>query len=177
MRRIATAAVLGLGLVTGLAPAARAQEDDRDYLTAFLEDNLSGAGRKITITGFEGALSSRASIERLQIADDSGVWITLDGVVLDWSRSSLLSGEVVVNELTAQTITLERMPDAGPAETTPEVTPFALPDLPVSIEIGEISAGRIVLGAPVLGEHTDEVLGSLGYDATAIAALRQQGVV
>lgn len=158
MRRIAAAATLGLGLVAGLAPDARAQEDDRGYLTAFLEDNLSGAGRKITITGFEGALSSRATIERLQIADDAGVWITLDGVVLDWSRSSLLSGEVVINELTAETITLDRMPDAGPAETTPEVTPFALPDLPVSVEIGEISAGRIVLGAPVLGEPVEAVL-------------------
>ena len=48
------------------------QEDDRGYLTAFLEDNLSDAGRQITITGFEGALSSRATIERLEIADDAG---------------------------------------------------------------------------------------------------------
>ncbi|MGI9134785.1 MAG: CaiB/BaiF CoA transferase family protein [Rhodoferax sp.] len=30
---------------------------------------------------------------------------------------------------------------------------------------------------PLLGEHTDQVLGELGIDAAAIAALRQQGVV
>ena len=100
-----------------LPGAALAQEDDRGYLTAFLEDNLSDAGRKITITGFEGALSSRATITRLEIADDAGVWITLDGVVLDWSRSSLLSGEVVVNELSAETIarTVLRAIDAEPS--------------------------------------------------------------
>ena len=69
-----------------------AQEDDRDYLTAFLEDTLSDAGRQVTVTGFAGALSSQATIERLTIADDQGVWITLTGVVLDWSRSDLFFG-------------------------------------------------------------------------------------
>jgi crotonobetainyl-CoA:carnitine CoA-transferase CaiB-like acyl-CoA transferase len=29
----------------------------------------------------------------------------------------------------------------------------------------------------VLGEHTDDVLGELGYDAEAVAALRRAGVV
>ena len=31
--------------------------------------------------------------------------------------------------------------------------------------------------APLLGEHTDAVLGELGYDASAIAGLRDAGVV
>ena len=70
-----------LALALFLPTAALAQDDDRGYLQAFLEDNLSGAGRQVTITGFEGALSSRATIERLEIADDAGVWITLDEVV------------------------------------------------------------------------------------------------
>jgi translocation and assembly module TamB len=135
---------------------ALAQQDDRDYLTAFLEDNLSGAGRQVTITGFAGALSSRATMQRLQIADDSGVWITLDDVVLDWSRSSLLSGEVVVNELSAATITLARLPTApDDGLPAPEATPFALPDLPVSVDIDALRADRIVLDPAVLGEPVE----------------------
>ncbi len=144
-----------LVLAAVLAPmAAAAQEDDRDYLTAFLEDNLSGAGRQVTITGFEGALSSRATIQRIAIADDTGVWITLDEVVLDWSRSSLFSGELVVNELSAGTITLDRMPalSADGGLPAPEAGGFALPELPVSIDIGSIAAERIVLGEAILGE-------------------------
>jgi formyl-CoA transferase len=34
-----------------------------------------------------------------------------------------------------------------------------------------------ITGAPLLGEHTDEVLAELGYDAEQIAALRAEGVV
>jgi formyl-CoA transferase len=38
---------------------------------------------------------------------------------------------------------------------------------------GEGSIGR----APALGEHTDEVLGELGFTSEEIAAFRKEGVV
>lgn len=34
-----------------------------------------------------------------------------------------------------------------------------------------------ITGAPLLGEHTDEVLASLGYDPDAIASMRAEQVV
>jgi crotonobetainyl-CoA:carnitine CoA-transferase CaiB-like acyl-CoA transferase len=37
--------------------------------------------------------------------------------------------------------------------------------------------GEIATRPPRLGEHTDLVLTDLGYDASAIAALREKGVV
>ena len=37
--------------------------------------------------------------------------------------------------------------------------------------------GGVRHGAPTLGEHTDEVLASLGYDAARIAELRKDGAV
>jgi crotonobetainyl-CoA:carnitine CoA-transferase CaiB-like acyl-CoA transferase len=61
--------------------------------------------------------------------------------------------------------------------------PVGHPDSPVPIPI---AAPPFLLGGapasirrrpPRLGEHTDEVLGELGYDAAAIAALRADGVV
>ncbi len=146
-----------VALCLALAPqTVHAQEDDRSYLVALLEDNLSDAGRKITITGFEGALSSVASLDEMTIADDLGVWITLRDVSLDWSRSALLSGEVSVNSLTAAEIILDRMPDSG-ASSLPaaEAAPFALPDLPVSVRIDKIAAEKIVLGAGILGETVE----------------------
>ena len=135
-----------------LPGTAWAQEDDRDYLTAFLEDTLSGAGRQVTVTGFAGALSSQATIETLTIADDQGVWITLNGVVLDWSRSALLSGEVDVSELSAKEIILARLPKTENGAPSPEASGFCLPDLPVSVKIDRVAAEHIELGPEVLGQ-------------------------
>ena len=94
--------ILPLLLLPVPALAQSQAEEDRGFLTAFLEDNLSDAGRTVTITGFEGALSSRATIRELTIADAQGVWLTLRGVVFDWNRSALFAGEVAVDELSAE---------------------------------------------------------------------------
>lgn len=139
-----------------IASPAFGQEDDRGFLTEFLEDTLSDAGRIVTVTGFEGALSSQATIQSLTIADDTGVWLTINDVVLDWSRSSLLSGALVVEELSAGEIIVERIPDTGEGGMpSPEASGFSLPELPVSVEIGTIAAERIVLGPTVLGQAVE----------------------
>ena len=36
-------------------------EDDKGFITRFLQEKLSGAGRQVNIEGFQGALSSRAT--------------------------------------------------------------------------------------------------------------------
>ena len=152
LRRPTLAAGLALSLVA--APAI-GQTDDRDYLTAFLEDNLSGAGRQVVITGFQGALSSQARIAELTIADDQGIWLTLREVVLDWNRAALLSGNVSVNELSAAEIVVARLPASEQAAPQPEAGSFSLPDLPVSIAIGRVAADRISLGPEVLGQPVE----------------------
>jgi crotonobetainyl-CoA:carnitine CoA-transferase CaiB-like acyl-CoA transferase len=51
-----------------------------------------------------------------------------------------------------------------------------LPLAPTPIELSE-TPGSYRRPAPLLGEHTDQILASLGYAAAEIAALRQEGVV
>lgn len=156
-----------LALICWIAPmgvsaqnTADDTDDERGYLQAFLEDNLSSAGREVRIIGLTGALSSKASIESLSIADDDGVWITLTDVVLDWNRSALLGGRLEVKRLTAKEIDLPRLP-ARPDGITPEAsvaTDFALPELPVSVSIGDLSVDKMLLGQPVLGTAVELTL-------------------
>lgn len=138
---------------TNTPDAAQSDETERDrsFIVGFLEDRLSGAGRDIRIEGFKGLLSSTATLDTLTIADDDGIWFTLSGAELDWSRRALLGGQLEINSISAQEITLERWPQAQPSPATPEATPFSLPELPVSIDIGAIAAERVSLGASVLG--------------------------
>ncbi len=132
--------------------AALGQEDDRSFLVGLIEDNLSGVSRTVRLEGFEGALSSEAALTRLTIADDQGVWLTLEDARLNWDRAALLRGRLDITSLTAGRIALDRLPQADESVTeAAEASGFALPDLPVSVEIGELRADRIELGAPVLG--------------------------
>ena len=133
--------------------AAHAQNDDKGFLTNAIQDALSGAGRSVSIEGFSGALSSTASFERMTISDKDGVWLTLDGATLDWNRSALLRGRLEVQSLTAKRLDVPRLPiSEGEALPDAEAKPFALPDLPVSIDVANFSVGEINLGAPVMGE-------------------------
>ena len=143
-----------------LAFPALAQDearDDRGFLQGLLEDTLSDAGREVRIEGFEGALSSRATIDELTIADDTGVWLTLRGVALDWSRKALLDGRLEVNELKAGEILLPRRPaTAGePAADKAPAQPFALPELPVAVNIARLAADKVVIGKAVFGQAAE----------------------
>ncbi len=89
------------------------EEDDRGYLPSLIEDNLSAEGREIRIQGFSGALSSRATIEQLTIADAEGVWITLNNVGLSWNRLAILRGRIEIAELSAEEVLLPRTPLPG----------------------------------------------------------------
>lgn len=137
--------------------AAVAQDEDGGgFLTRTIEGALSGAGRDVQIIGFAGALSSEATFDTMTIADDQGVWLTLQDVSLIWSRSALLRGRLEVNSLTAQSLSVARLPDPGetPVEIpSAEATPFSfeLPDLPVSINIETFEVAQIDLGEPILG--------------------------
>ncbi|MGR3468058.1 MAG: translocation/assembly module TamB domain-containing protein [Shimia sp.] len=160
-----------------------AQDDDRGLIVGFLEDNLSSAGREVRIEGFAGALSSRATLDRLTIADAEGVWLTLEGAELDWNRSALLRGRLEVEALTATSLSIPRAPVTEEEAPSPEAQPITIPtipDLPVSIAIERFAIDVLRLGEPILGQAAEF---SLSGDAllqggaldTALALRRTDG--
>jgi len=150
LRRFYCILVVSLWPATGIAQAT--SEEDKGYLTSLIEENLSGEGRTVSILGFEGAFSSEARIAQIVISDVDGVWLTLDDVSMIWNRSALLRGRIDVEKLTAEKIELSRLPVSQSSAPAPEATPFALPELPVSLELGALDIARIELGETILGQ-------------------------
>ena len=134
------------------------EQQDSGYISSFIANNLSGVSRNVVISGFDGALSSRATIRVLTVADDTGVWLRLEGVTLDWNRAALFSGAIDITELSADQITIFRAPISTDTAPSPQAVPFALPDLPVSVNIETLNAAQITLGAPLLGQEVNLVV-------------------
>ena len=143
-------------LFGGTDSEAVAEEDQGGFLERKIEESLSGEGRDVVIRGFKGILGGKATLETLTISDSEGVWLTITNATLDWNRAALLRGRLQVNELTAAAIELPRLP--APAESTdapaPEASGFSLPELPVSVNVGQIAAERVDIGEPVFGAET-----------------------
>lgn len=133
---------------------AQSTEDDRDFITGLIEDTISNDDMTVRLINFQGALSSSATADAITIADPDGVWLRLDGLTIEWNRSALLSGRVEVETLAADRIELIRLPATQDTADLPSAaaTPFELPDLPVAINIDDVTATEIILTEALLGE-------------------------
>lgn len=136
------------------APAAPAE--DAGFLERQLARLLGGEGRDVRVFGLRGVLSSQATIERIEVADADGVWLTVRDVALDWRRVALLRRRLEVNALTVGVVEMTRKPLPLPGEppalaADAEAKPFTLPELPVAVDVRQLSVGALRLGEPVLG--------------------------
>jgi translocation and assembly module TamB len=138
------------------AVAQNQSREDASFLERQIESALSGQDRDVVIEGFRGVLSGQASFDRMTISDREGVWLTVTNVTLDWSRLALLRRRLEVTQLTAETIDFSRLPLPAEDPPTPEASAgFALPELPLSVRIGQIAVQRLVLGEALFGQAAE----------------------
>ncbi len=160
-----TAAALALVLLLTPAPAQQAAEgapEDAGFLENLIQSALGGEGRTVRVQGLSGVLSARAQIAGITIADDDGPWLRVTDVALDWRRLALLRGRLEVNALTVGRIEVLRQPLPVPAPppklaADPDAAPqpFSLPDLPVAVNVAQLSVGTLQLAEPVVGEAAE----------------------
>ncbi len=147
---------------------AQSEEEEKSSLITYVEEQLSTPSMQISLNGLEGSLSSNISLASITIADEDGVWLTIERPQLVWNRSALLRGRVEIEELSAERIEFPRLPKADDSLPSAEAQPFSLPELPVSIRVDKLAIGRMVIGEPVFGLAAEASLdGSLSFvDAT-----------
>ena len=133
-------------------PALAQEEEEKGRFVRFVEEQISSDTFRIALNGLEGSLSSNVSLDSITVSDENGVYLRIEKPKLVWNRSALLRGKLDVEELTATRIVYERPPVADDSLPDPEAAPFAIPDLPVSVEIEKFAIDEIVLGEAALGQ-------------------------
>lgn len=188
MRTILRHFCLALLLLAGLAMPANAQlfgifgdsdasaEEEKGAFLSYVEEKLSTPDRRISISNINGVLSSKASIDQITISDEKGVWLTITNAAIDWNRSALLRARLEIESLSAESIVMTRKPAPVDTEIEAEATPFALPELPVAVRIGELAIQRAEFDESVFGLGSELSLqGALSLeDGTLDTALQIQ---
>ncbi|MGB3337192.1 MAG: translocation/assembly module TamB domain-containing protein [Devosia sp.] len=129
-------------------------EEQKDWLTNFVQDRLSTPERQIRLSNIDGALGSDVSIREITISDAEGVWLRVNNARLNWNQAALFMGRLEVRSLTADSI--EYIRNSVPAEgavdlPAPEAGGFAIPEFPVAIIIQELSVPSVTFGDNVFG--------------------------
>ncbi|WP_172331353.1 translocation/assembly module TamB domain-containing protein [Mangrovicoccus sp. HB161399] len=162
-----TPVLLALAIALPAAPMLAQEEDTQDpgFLERIIQNALGGDGRDVRIIGLEGALSSEVKIATIEVADPQGTWLAIHDVTMNWRRLALLRKRVEIDSLSIGSVDLVRAPQTPPAEApsieaeAEPVQPFSLPDLPVSIELGQLTLAELDLGAALVGQDAQMSIG------------------
>src|SRR6202171_6196546 len=96
----------------------------------------------VSLSGLKGSFPQALSIDRLQLSDDRGVWLTAERVTLDWSPWALLARRLQIDALHAATVDMERLPESSNA---PSSGPVSIP----RIDVARMTVDLLKLGAPL----------------------------
>ncbi|HET6606083.1 MAG TPA: hypothetical protein VFG62_05415, partial [Rhodopila sp.] len=105
----------------------------------------------VRLDGLAGRFPDALRVGRIEVADSKGTYVTLTGVVLDWSPTALVKGIVRVDQVSAQTLDLSRLP----VSDTKTKSSSGSYSLPVQVELKRLAIDKVSIGAPVAGTAAD----------------------
>lgn len=133
----ATAAVAAAAMLLLIVAGAR-------LLAGLLEMALSSPPQavvRLSDLSFHGLGEVR--LKGVHVVDDAGVWLELPAVKILWSPRRLLSGELHVRAVTAETLTVRRWPTGGGGNGwPPEMT---WPALPLDLVVDKLTVAALTL--------------------------------
>ncbi len=98
----------------------------------------------VRIEGLSGRFPDDLHVHRLLVADDTGVWLTVDDASLVWSPLRLPGREVSIDQLTAESVLVARLPVSKGGGST---------QIPaIRLTVSHARVGRLELGTAVAGQ-------------------------
>ncbi|WP_310468127.1 translocation/assembly module TamB domain-containing protein [Sphingomonas sp.] len=115
----------------------------------FIVDRLArletASGLSIRIGRIEGSVFGESRLKNVTVADRQGVFLTSPELTLDWSPGAWLYNSLHIDKLTADRVTLTRLPKLRPIGRTGPILPG------FDIHIGDLAIKRLELAPAVTG--------------------------
>src|SRR3569833_163121 len=116
----------------------------------FIVDQLSrletASGLRIRIGRIDGSIFGKSQLRNVTVADSRGVFLTSPNIKLDWAPGAWLENKLYVDSLTAERVTLIRLPRLKPSTKKGPILPG------FDIHIGQLKIDRLDIGPAVSGK-------------------------
>ncbi|MBO0735372.1 MAG: hypothetical protein J2P48_02205, partial [Alphaproteobacteria bacterium] len=123
----------------------------KQWLEKEIARSASSPDFTVTVGRLGGIVPFRMTIERIEIGDRDGVYLTMRDIGVDISATALLAGQAHIRSLSIAEIEMARISTAR--STKPFTDYLTVPRLPVGVALDRLSIGRLTLAPPVLGEQ------------------------
>lgn len=155
----AALAFLALAVLVAAALAGGRWWLQTDGGRAFIAGLARDAG--VEMEGLAGDPFGRLTVDRIRVRDAEGVWLSAEDATVAWRPWALFGRRLIVEEIAAARIAVDRAPTSEPAaEPPPESAPLEAP--PIAVEVRRLAVGEIALGEALAGTAA-----RLKLDATA----------
>ncbi len=142
---LAASVLVGLPLLLILLVLAALNTAPGQREAESLTASLTGGA--VRLTGLHGRIPDAIRLDRLQLVDAAGPWLTISKLQLDWSPLHLLAGDAAIHLLFADQVAVLRLPAANPAASKTRSGGFKLP---VAVDAGRIRINDLYLAAPIV---------------------------
>jgi translocation and assembly module TamB len=116
----------------------------------FIVDRIAAletsSGLRIQIGRIDGSIFGKSQLRNVRVADSQGVFLTSPNIKLDWAPGAWLYNKLSIDSLTAERVTLTRLPKLKPSTKKGPILPG------FDIHVGELRIDRLDIGAGVGGK-------------------------
>lgn len=128
-------------------------------------------GGMVRLQGLSGRFPDALRVDQIQVSDAKGPYVTIHGLVLDWSPLKLLGKTAQIDRLRAEQLDFTRLPQSESKTTTSSSSGGSF-QLPVRVDLRQLHVDQAVIGAPVAG-----VAATLALDGAADLPTLTEGTV
>ena len=102
----------------------------------------------VRIQGLSGRFPDALRVDRIEVSDAKGPYVTISGLVLDWSPLQLVHRIAQIDQLQADQLDFSRLPESEKAKTNSAAARSTCRSRSIC---GTCTSPRPIIGAPVAG--------------------------